>query len=142
MEIRMQIIITVIVLVGVFYVLSLIRRGRLELKYALAWIAVAVMVIIFDWLPGFMSDMADFLGIVSPMNMLYFLGFLFVLVILLTVTVASSIASGSVKRLTQKIAILEKRVRELEAEQKQTSSDKREEETGATDHEKEDKIYP
>ena len=71
----MQIIITFIVMIGIMYVISLIRRGRLELKYALSWIAVAVMVLILDWIPGILKFLANILGIASPMNMLFFMGF-------------------------------------------------------------------
>ena len=46
--------------------------------------------------------------------MLFLFGFLFIAIIILTLTVALSIASSSVKRLTQKAALLDKRVKELE----------------------------
>jgi hypothetical protein len=115
----MQIIITLFVVIGIVYVLTLIKKGRLELKYALSWIAVAVAVIILDWLPDLITDMADFFGVASPMNMMFFMGFAFLLVIMLTLTVAVSIAAGSVKRLTQKIALLSKRIEELENKEKE-----------------------
>ena len=47
------------------------------------------------------------------------MGFLFSLVIVLTLTVAVSIAAGSVKRLNQKIALMEKRIENLERNRKE-----------------------
>ena len=48
------------------------------------------------------------------MNMIFFLGFIFVLIIVLSLTVALSIVSNSAKRLNQKVGMLDKRIRELE----------------------------
>lgn len=114
MELKLRIIIAVIVCVGIVYIINLIRKNRLELKYALSWIAVAIMVLILDCFPAMMENMAEVLGITSPVNMMFFIGFLFSLVIILTLTVAVSIAAGSVKRLNQKIALLDKRIENLE----------------------------
>lgn len=115
MGLKLQLIIAVIIIIGILYIISLIRRNRLELKYALSWLIVAVLVLIMDIFPAVMDKLALLLGIASPMNMMFFMGFLFLLVIILTLTVTVSIAASSVKRLTQKIALLEKRIRDLES---------------------------
>ena len=75
--------------------------------------------------PNLMEKLAEFLGIASPVNMIFFLGFIFSLAIILILTVALSINAGSVKRLNQKIAMLDKRVRELE-EMKKVQGEKNE----------------
>lgn len=114
MGLKLQLIIAGIIVIGILYIISLIQRNRLELKYALSWLIVAVLVLIMDIFPATMDELALFLGIASPMNMMFFMGFVFLLVIILTLTVTVSIAASSVKRLTQKIALLEKRIKELE----------------------------
>ncbi len=114
MNIKIQIIIAFVVLIGLFYIINLVRKNRLELKYALSWIVVAVMVLILDCFSGLMEKLSHVLGIYSPVNMMFFLGFLFSLVIILILTVTASIAAGSIKRLNQKVALLEKRIRDLE----------------------------
>jgi hypothetical protein len=114
MEPKLQIIIAIVVLIGIVYLVSLIRKNRLELKYALSWLIVAVLVLIIDCFPILMEKLAKLLGIASPVNMMFFIGFLFSLVIILTLTVAISITASSVKRLVQKISLLEKRIEELE----------------------------
>ena len=118
MEPKLQIIIAIVVLVGMVYIISLIRKNRLELKYALSWLVVAFIVLIIDCFPVLMERLAVLLGIASPVNMMFFVGFLFSLIILLTLTVAVSIAATCVKRLTQKVALMEKRIEELENNQK------------------------
>ncbi len=114
MEPKLQIIIAIVVLIGMTYIISLIRKNRLELKYALSWLAVAFIVLIIDCFPVLMERLAELLGIASPVNMMFFVGFIFSLIILLTLTVAVSIAATCVKRLTQKMALMEKRIEELE----------------------------
>lgn len=114
MALKMQIIIGIIIVLGIAIILSYIRKNRLELKYALAWLAVGIFVLILDCVPGTMEDLAKMLGIATPVNMIFFLGFLFSLAIMFTLTVALSITASTAKRLTQKVALLEKRVIELE----------------------------
>lgn len=114
MTFKLQIIIACLVVVGLIYIVNLIRRNRLELKYALSWLAIGVLVLVIDCFPMLMDRLSEFIGIASPVNMMFFIGFIFVLFIILTLTVALSIAASSVKRLTQKAAMLEKRIIELE----------------------------
>lgn len=118
MGLKLRLIIAGIIIVGILYIINLIRRNRLELKYALSWLVVAAIVLGIDVFPAVMDKLALFLGIASPMNMMFFMGLLFSLVIILTLTVAVSIAAGSVKRLTQKIALLEKRIQNIENREK------------------------
>ncbi|MBO5278408.1 MAG: DUF2304 domain-containing protein [Lachnospiraceae bacterium] len=114
MTLKIQIIIGIILVSGLCYVVNLIRKNKVELKYALPWLGAGVAVLAIDCFPVLMNELADLVGIGSPVNMIFFVGFLFVLVIVFAMTVALSIASSSVKRLTQKIALIEKRVRDLE----------------------------
>lgn len=118
MELKLQIMIAILIGIGIIYIVNLIRKNRLELKYALSWLIVAVFVLIIDCFPSLMDRLSDLLGIYSPVNTMFFIGFLFSLLIILTLTVAVSIAAGSVKRLNQKIALLEKRIVELEKKEK------------------------
>ena len=86
----------------------------MELKYALSWFVISLFVLVVDIFPDIMEKLADILGITTPVNMMFLLGFLFSLAIILVLTVALSINAGSVKRLNQKVAMLDKRIRELE----------------------------
>ncbi len=114
MTTALRIFIAVLDILGLLYILQLVRKNRLDLKYALSWLVVSIFVLIMVLFPNLMEKLAEFLGIASPVNMIFFLGFIFSLAIILILTVALSINAGSVKRLNQKIAMLDKRVRELE----------------------------
>ncbi|MDE7432404.1 MAG: DUF2304 domain-containing protein [Lachnospiraceae bacterium] len=114
MTLKIQIIIAIIILFGILIILNYIKKNRLELKYALSWLGVGIFVLILDCVPNSMTWLSDIMGIASPVNMIFFLGFCFSLIIMFTLTVALSITSSTAKRLTQKVALLEKRIANLE----------------------------
>lgn len=112
MNIRLQIIIAVIILVAMGVIINMIRRKSLELRYALAWLGVGTGVLILDIFPELMTKLAAMLGIYSPVNMLFFLGFCFSLVIIFILTVAVSRMSIRIKNLTQELALHERENRD------------------------------
>lgn len=116
MLLRLQIIVAIILVLGLLYVISLVRNNRLELRHSISWIVVGIIVLILDCFPVLMEKLSKLLGIVSPVNMMFFLAFLFSLVIILVMSVALSIASSSIKKLVQEVGILKARVEKLEEE--------------------------
>lgn len=108
MSIKLQIIIALIIIMALLVIINMIRRKSLELRYALAWLLVGVGVLLLDFFPGLMERLAALLGIASPVNMLFFLGFCFSLIIIFVLTVAVSRMSIRLKDLTQELALHEK----------------------------------
>lgn len=107
MTFRLQIVIAVIILLGLSIVVNMVRRKQIELKYALAWLGAGLLVLVFDGFPQLMDWLAGMLGIASPVNMLFFLGFCFALVIIFVLTIMVSRMSVRLKRLAQEIALYE-----------------------------------
>lgn len=108
MNIRIQLIIAVLVICFLFIIISMIRSKFLELRYSLAWIFVGCSILILDLFPSLIETLAELMGIASPVNMLFFLGFCFSLVIILVLTVVISRMSVQIKNLAQEIALYEK----------------------------------
>lgn len=108
MTFKIQITIAIALLVALIIIINMIRKKSLELKYALSWIFLVGALIILVFLPHLLEDMAHLLGIASPVNMIFFLGFCFALVIIFTLTVALSRLSERVRKLSQIIALNEK----------------------------------
>ena len=109
MSVRLQIIIAVIIVIALCVIVNMIRIKRLELRYALAWLIVGVGTLILDCFPDLMTWIARKLGIASPVNMLFFLGFCFALVIIFILTVSVSRTSIRMKQLAQELALYEKK---------------------------------
>lgn len=108
MNIRIQIIIGVIVIFALCIIMNMIREKKLELRYALAWLGVGIAILVLDCFPQVITWLAIKVGIASPINMLFFLGFCFSLVIIFILTVAVSRSSIRIKQLAQELALYEK----------------------------------
>ena len=109
MNIKIQIIIGIIVILALGVIINMIRKKRLELRYALAWLIVGVGILVLDCFPQLISYLAKILGIASPINMLFFMGFCFSLTIIFGLTIAVSRMSIRIKNLTQEVALYMKR---------------------------------
>jgi hypothetical protein len=106
-----------VALLGV--VIELIRARKLRERYALLWLATAGVILVFAvWRSG-LHQLSGALGIAYPPNALFALAMLFVIVLLLHSTVISKLSDRSTT-LTQRLALLEERLRELEGQPKPT----------------------
>ena len=118
MSLRLQVVIAIGAIVAILCIGNLVRIRRLELKYALIWFLVGILLLIFDLFPGLLQVMTQALGITLPINMLTFLGLLFVLMILFSQTIVISNLTRKCQRLTQEVGLLYKKVDDLKKDQK------------------------
>lgn len=92
----------------------LLKRRKLELKYTLLWIfggiCMLFVVIFFD---PFMLLM-NFLGIVEPVNGIFAIMIFLLILVLISMTSILSQLNNKLRSLTQKCALYEKRLRDLE----------------------------
>jgi hypothetical protein len=101
-----------VVLLGI--VIELIRSRKLRERYALLWLATAGVILFFAvWRSG-LHNLSEALGVAYPPNALFVLAMLFVLVLLLHFSTVISKLSDRSTILTQRLALLEERLRELE----------------------------
>ena len=113
MTLRLQIIIGVLLIIVMMIFVSMVRKKSLDLKYALAWMLVVAVLLFVDCFPKSMNLMARFLGINAPTNMIFFLGFCFLVTIVFILTVSLSRLSHKNKEMAQELALLNKRVDEM-----------------------------
>lgn len=118
MSIKIQILLIIILLFGFILIVNMVRKRMLELKYVLAWLFCDIVLLVFTCNPNSIGAVARFLGIQSPMNMIFFLGFLFSIIIIFTLTVALSRVTERVRRLAQVIALEEEKKERLNKEDK------------------------
>ncbi|MBO1623673.1 DUF2304 domain-containing protein [Bacillus cereus] len=105
MTIRLQILIILGVIVGLMIFTNLVRKEKLELKYVLTWYGVLIGILIIGIFPKSIDAVSHALGVATPINALFFLGFIFVTCVLFFLTVVVSRSSIRVKELTQTVAI-------------------------------------
>jgi hypothetical protein len=97
-----------------FIVLELVRRRRLKEEYSLLWLLTAVVLLALSLWRSSLDLIAKLMGIFYPPTALFVIGFGFVLLLLLYFSTIISQLSGENNSLTQRIAILDWRVRRLE----------------------------
>ena len=100
----------------------------LTVRYSIIWLISAGVLLVFAVFPYVVLVLTDLLGMAVPVNVVFLLVIAFILLLLLSL---SSIVSGfaeKIKRLAQENALLEERVRRLEAQlaaqDKQTENEK------------------
>ena len=108
MSTRLQIILILLVLIMILVVVRRIRSKKLLLQYTLSWMMLLAMLLLVACIPNLLKGISSLLGIASPMNMVFFVGFCFTLLIIFDLTQAVSKMSQQIKDLTQKVALMEK----------------------------------
>ena len=109
-------------------ILWLLKKKKLTVRYSIIWLISAGVLLVFAVFPYVVLVLTDLLGMAVPVNVVLLLVIAFILLLLLSL---SSIVSGfadKIKRLAQENALLEERVRRLEAQlaaqDKQTENEK------------------
>lgn len=120
MTLKAKIILLVILLIALIFIINVVRKEKLHLKYALPWLACVVVLGILVAIPNAVQGLANLLGIYSPVNMIFFLGFVFSLAIVFVLTLWLSKMTARVRQMAQAIALLEKRVQKEEQKQDQS----------------------
>ena len=115
MEARIQLLAVVASGILLIVVLELVRRRRLMERYALLWLLSGVVLLVLSTFRGLLEDAARVIGVEYPPSALFFIAFAFVLLLLLHFSVAVSRLADQSKVLAQRLALLEKRVRDVEA---------------------------
>ena len=97
-------------------VVELVRRRRMMERYALLWLAAAATLLVLAIWKGLLTTLSLDVGIKAPTNALFAVGFAFVVVLLLSISLVISRLSDQNKQLAQHVALLADRIAELEAE--------------------------
>ena len=102
------------VLLGIVF--ELLRRRRLIERYALIWLASAVVLLGLAVWKDLLEIISKAMGIVYPPNALFMIAFGFVLLLLLHFSIAISRLSGETKVLAQVVARLDQELRAVRGE--------------------------
>lgn len=105
----------IIVVVSYFLViLYFLKQKALNLKYTLLWLVAGGVMGILVVVPELLTRLIRIFGIQDNMNGLFIIAIGFIIMILLSLTSIASRQNRKIRTLTQELAILDKRVRELE----------------------------
>ena len=107
MTVRIRVIIVVLLVIAMCMIVNLIKRKKLELKYALIWMLLIIGLAIIVLIPGLLEQLAILLGIYSVINLVFFVGFIFSILIIFSLTMSLSRNSERVRKIAQKVALNE-----------------------------------
>ena len=109
MTYQLRIVLIILILLTFSMFVSQIKQKKLNLQYTLTWILLLFCILLVTIFPSLLNLLANLMGIALPINMIFFLGFVFTLVIIFRLTSAISKQSEQIKEITQKIALMEKK---------------------------------
>ena len=107
MLIELRITMLVIIAALFVFIISLLRRQKLDLKYCIVWIIALSGIAILCVSPPLLDRLSVFFGIDVPVNTLFMVCIAFLACICISLTVVVSRLSDRLRKLTQNIAILE-----------------------------------
>jgi hypothetical protein len=97
-------------------ILLLVRRGKLQEKYALTWFAIGIVVVVLGVFPVILDEIAIFTGVSYAPALLFVIAVGVLLIQNLYLFIFASQNEVRIKELLQEVAVLNKLVAELREE--------------------------
>lgn len=113
----LQIQLMIVLICYFILILIFLKNKAISLKYTLLWLLAGVVMGIMVIWPQTLTYITRLTGMESNMNCLFVITIGFLMVIMMAITSIVSKQSNKIKNLVQAIAMLEKKVRELEKEE-------------------------
>ena len=88
------------------YILEMVRRRRLQEEYSILWLAGGVIMLILSVKKDWLEWVSDAVGIYYPPSFLFFIGLLFILLILIHFSITISKLYQMNKKIAQELALL------------------------------------
>lgn len=111
---NLQIFLIICLVFFLITIFSFIVKKRIDLKYSLVWLLADIVMLVVTIFPQIVDIIGAFIGIASPVNTIFLFGGMFIILIILTLTFIVSHMNNRIYKMVQSIALLEKRIRELE----------------------------
>jgi hypothetical protein len=94
---------SLLVLAGI---VEMLRRRQLSEKYAVLWLVVGVLLLVFTIFPNTLSAISGFVGVAVPTNLLFFVGLIFLTGVGLHLSWELSRLEDETRKLAEDLAIL------------------------------------
>lgn len=110
MSLKLKLLLIITMILILLYILRAIKKNKISIKYALIWIISNIIVILCILFVEPLFKLANFLEIETVSNMMFFLGFIFLIVICFKLSTQISIQNKKIISLTQELGILKNRI--------------------------------
>lgn len=106
MDQRIRIVTIAGAVVILLLILELVRRRKLKEEYSVLWVLTAIFILVLSIWFGLLNDLTRLIGGTVPSSTLFFMGLIFVLVLLLHFSVRISAMERRITALVQEIALM------------------------------------
>jgi hypothetical protein len=107
-------IVAVVLAVAIFvFILNMVRRKKLKEEYSVLWVVLSALLVVLAAWSELLVRFTRLVGAQSSNSLIFFFGFVFVLLLLLSFTVRLSRASEENKEMAQRIALLQNEIDEI-----------------------------
>lgn len=114
MSVRTQVVLVILLLLAFFLLVRKVRVKKVDVRYTLPWLFLIAALLFLVCFQGLLDRLTKAMGIMTPVNMVFFFGFVLTLIIIYSLTLSVSKMSNEIRQLAQKVALLEKKEKEQE----------------------------
>lgn len=118
MNLKLRFALIIGVIVYFILLINLLKNNRLNLKYTLLWMFMGIVLFMLAIFPDVILFVTEIVGIIEPTNGLFAILIFCILIILVSITAIVSKLNNKNRTLIQAVAMLEKRLRDLEKKDK------------------------
>jgi hypothetical protein len=111
----LQVFLIVCLLVFLAIIIRFLTKKRMNIKYSLVWLFADVCMLIVAIFPKIIDIVGAAVGIAAPVNTVFLFAGIFMLLIIFTLTMIVSHLTNRIYRISQVLALVEKRVRDIES---------------------------
>ena len=110
---KLRIILILLVFVADLFSFRQIRRGKMSLNHSLLWILISMVLLLIAVFPTIAFRLAGLMGIGTPVNLVFLFFAFFSIILFIYLTNVISKEDRINRRLVQKVALMEKELREM-----------------------------
>lgn len=121
-SLKLQLILLAGSLICLVLLINFIRKYRLELKYSMLWFVVTIISVVLSIFPTILNGISSLMGIELPVNALFLLTFLGLIMIILSLTLELSKSTTKIKELSQEVGILKHEMEKIKEQMRKDNS--------------------
>lgn len=114
----LRIVIICVVILFMLLVLNLIRKNKLNMKYALVWLLSGITMLIAVGIPNLLETIASWIGFELVSNMVFAVAIFILILVCISLTVIASSQSNRIRLLIQEISLLKREMENIHEKEK------------------------
>lgn len=114
MPLKLVLEILLFVIIMLIIIVSIVKKGRITVKYSLVWFFSIFIIFLVAIIPNFMQTVANILGFQKLSNMIFAVLIALLIFISVSLTIIVSGQKEKIKLLIQEVSMLKQKVEENE----------------------------